>query len=355
MTGNGFHTELRKDPTSGRWVLVQNRASRPSDGTRCPFCPGHEAETPPEITAYRSDGQPPNSSEWLVRVIPERAPLLQVEGNIQREGLGIFDKVSGRGASEIVVETPDHGASWETLPVGEIERVLWMYRERIVDLYRDPQIRAVLVSRREPTPAARITHPFSRIIGAPIIFDDLRQELATARQYFAYKQRCLYCDIIHQERRDGQRVVIETPHFLIYTPYASSRPFETWVVPKVHCHRFEDSSPPVMLDLAGVLQIIVRRLHAAQPGAPLELSIHTAPNRGMRLRDDEWRTLAEDYHWHIEIAPSELDWQSLGGFAVNPLAPEWAAMRLRNVNPGGQQLDSEASGEACPSSTRHRI
>ncbi len=330
MTSNGSHTELRKDPTSGRWVLVQNRAGRPSNGTRCPFCPGHEAETPPEITAYRSDGQPPNSSEWLVRVIPERAPLLQIEGDIQREGLGIFDKVSGRGASEIVIETPDHGASWDALPVGDIERVLWMYRERIVDLYRDPQIRAVLVSRQEPTPAARITHPFSRIIGVPIIFDDLRQELAAARQYFAYKQRCLYCDISRQERRDGLRIVADTPHFLVYTPYASRRPFETWVVPTAHSHRFEDSSPPVMLDLAGVLQIIVRRLHAAQPGVPLELSIHTAPNRAMRLRDDEWRTLADDYHWHIEIIPVGTARETLGGFAVNPIPPELSARQLRD-------------------------
>src|SRR3989304_5198350 len=97
MTANGSRTELRKDPTSGRWVLVTNRARRPSDGPRCPFCPGHEAETPPEIAAYRSDGQPPNSSDWLVRVIPERAPLLQIEGDIQREGVGGFVKGPGRG------------------------------------------------------------------------------------------------------------------------------------------------------------------------------------------------------------------------------------------------------------------
>jgi UDPglucose--hexose-1-phosphate uridylyltransferase len=262
-------------------------------------------------------------------VIPERAPLLQIEGDIQREGFGIFDKVSGRGASEIVVETPDHGASWDALAVGDIERVLWMYRERIVDLYRDPQIRAVLVSRRERTPAARVTHPFSRVIGTPIIFDDLRQELATARQYFAYKQRCLYCDISHQERRDGQRVVTETPHFLVYTPFAARRPFETWVLPSEHHHRFEAISAQAMSDLSRVLQQTVRRLHAAQPGVAFELCIHTAPNRGMRLRDDEWRTLADDYHWHIEIGPDGVLGDTLGGFAVNTLPPETAARLLR--------------------------
>jgi UDPglucose--hexose-1-phosphate uridylyltransferase len=331
MTGKSSRTELRKDPTSGRWVLVQNRTLRPSNGGQCPFCPGHEHETPPEIAAYRSDGQPPDTSEWLVRVIPERAPVLQIEGDIQREGVGIFDKVSGRGASEIVIETADHNASWESLPVGDIERILWMYRDRIADLYRDPQIRAVLVLRREPRTEARITHPFSRIVGAPIIFDDLRQELATARQYFAYKQRCLYCDIIHQERRDGQRVVIQTPHFLVYTPYASRRPFETWVVPVTHRHRFERVSSLELGDLARVLQETVRRVHAVQPGVPLGLTIHTAPNEAMRLRDDEWRALAEDYHWHIEMTPEGPAQASIGGFGVNPVPPESAAKMLREV------------------------
>jgi UDPglucose--hexose-1-phosphate uridylyltransferase len=166
-----LQTELRKDPVSGRWVLVRN-SSPPGNGNgACPFCPGQEAHTPAEIAAYRTNSQPPNSSKWLVRVIPEHAPLLQIEGDNYREGLGMYDKVSGRGASEIVIEHPDHNASWDTLPVGDIERVLWMYRDRVADLYRDPQIRAVLVLRRTRAAAASIAHPFSRVIGAPIVFD----------------------------------------------------------------------------------------------------------------------------------------------------------------------------------------
>jgi UDPglucose--hexose-1-phosphate uridylyltransferase len=256
---------------------------------------------------------------------------LQVEGEIQREGFGIFDKVSSRGASEIVIESPDHEASWDAMPAEDVERVLWMYRERVEDLYRDPQIRAVLVLRRERTPDARIAHPFSQILGAPIIFDDLRQELAIARQYFAYKQRCLYCDIVRQERRDGIRVVEETPHFTVYTPYSSRHPFETCVVPTAHCHRFEAISPPEIADLARTLTGTFRRLHAVQPHVPLEFTLHTAPNEAMRLRDDEWQSLPEDYHWHIEIAPNGGEREAVGGFAVNPVPPEVAAKQLREA------------------------
>jgi UDPglucose--hexose-1-phosphate uridylyltransferase len=264
-------------------------------------------------------------------VIPERAPLFQIEGDIHREGLGIFDRVSARGASEIVIETPDHAASWDALPAKDLERVLWMYRERVEDLYQDAQIRAVLIFRRERTPPARIRHPFSRILGAPIIFDDLRQELTTARHHFAYKQRCLYCDILRQESRDGSRVVEETSRFLVYTPYASRRPFETWVVPTTHRHRFEAISPPEMAELARTLQVTSRRLHAVQEDGPVEFRLHTAPNEAMRLRDDEWRSLPDDYHWHIEIAPDGPPREAVGGFAVNPLQPEVAAKLLRDA------------------------
>ncbi len=174
MMEPGSRTELRKDPVSGRWVLVRNYFPRENGVKLCPFCPGRETQTSPEIAAYRTNSEPSNASGWLVRVIPERSPLLQVEGDIYREGIGMFDKVSGRGASEIVIEHPNHHASWETLPVGDIERIFWMYRDRVTDLSRDLQIRAVLVLRRSRTPAASITHPFSRVIGAPIIFDDIR-------------------------------------------------------------------------------------------------------------------------------------------------------------------------------------
>jgi UDPglucose--hexose-1-phosphate uridylyltransferase len=332
MIGMPGFTELRKDPTTNRWVLVQRETSLDSGIGPCPFCRGRESATPGEIAAYRTNGQPPNSSDWLVRVIPERAPLLQIEGNIQRDGLGIFDRVSGRGASEILIEHPDHDASWDDLPASDIERVLWMYRQRLEDLYRDRQIRCVLIYRRDRGADSRIRHPFSRILGAPIVFDDVREELKAAREHYTRKQRCLYCDVLQQERRDGARIVEETPRFVVYTPYGSPRPYETWIVPSTHRHRFEDVSPPEMADLAVTLQTTMRRLHRERPGAPVEMVLHTAPNVAMRLRDEEWRSLSEDYHWHVELAPMSPDHEGIGGFRINSVTPELAARRLRSAN-----------------------
>ena len=331
MTPPTEQTELRRDPVSTRWVLMRNnRLSSNGKGT-CPFCPGAESDTPPEIAAYRDGNLNGNGPGWLVRVIPERAPLLQIEGSIRREGAGMFDRVSGRGASEIIIEHPDHRISWDTIPLQDLERVLWMYRDRIIDLYRDPQIRAVLILRRERTPAHRVTHPFSRVVGTPIIFDDLRYELSSARQHFQYKNRCLFCDIVHQERQDGLRVVEETKHFLVYAPFGSPRPYETWIVPLKHWHRFQDVSTDQAADLARTLQQTFRRFHAMQPTVPLELTLHTSPNEAMRVRDDDWQTLADDFHWHLELAPNGQTRERLGGFAVNTVRPEAAAQAIREA------------------------
>lgn len=326
-------TELRKDPATNRWVLMKREmpAHPASADVRCPFCPGKEAATASEIAAYRTNGQPANSPEWLVRVIPESAPLFQIEDRIQREGRGLFDWVSGRGASEIVIEHPDHHASWTTMPAAEIERILWMYRQRLEDLYRDHQIRCVLIHRLGHGSNTRMEHPISRIVGAPLVFDDIREELKAARDHYARKQRCLYCDILQQEINDAERVVHLATRFVTYNPYGSRRPYETWIVPLTHRHCFEETSPPEMMELANVLQATMRRLHAIRPDDPVEMVLHTSPNASMRLRDDEWRSLGEDYHWHIELAPVSPVSDSMGGFRVNSIPPELAARRLRSA------------------------
>ncbi len=331
MLASAPRTELRKDPASDRWVLIRNRIPSWSGKRLCPFCPGHEAQTPHEIAAYRTNGQPANGSEWLLRVIPERAPIFQVEGAISREGFGLFDRVSGRGASEILIEGPDHENRWEARQPESVERILRMYRDRIEDLYRDLQIRAALVLRRERSDPTRLRHPFSRILGLPIIFDDLRRELVTARRHFALKQRCLYCDMICQERREGSRVILQSPRFVAFTPYGSGRPFETWLLPTAHSAHFSSLSEGDLADLTQSLREVFRRLHTALPATPLELCLHTAPNPVMRLRDEEWETLAEDYHWHIEIVPGRRGPETIGGFYVNSVPPELAARTLREM------------------------
>ena len=193
--------ELRRDPVTGRWVIIATeRRKRPNDfrvdrmastGTElCPFCPGHEDLTPPEILADRPGGTPRNAPGWNLRVVPNKFPALKVEGGLDREGDGMFDRMNGIGAHEVIIETADHGTQLATMPVGDIERILFAYRDRIVDLKKDFRFRYILVFKNHGAAAgATLEHSHSQLIALPIVPDFVREEIDGARQHFAAKCR----------------------------------------------------------------------------------------------------------------------------------------------------------------------
>src|SRR5262245_37590915 len=139
-------SELRKDPTRGQWVLVRPSGTAVTAGADCPFCPGNEVLTPAEIVAYRKEGSPPDGPDWAVRVIPEADPYFRIEWPLRREGLGLYDKITPRGATELIVESPRHDDTPASLGEAQWEQVLWMYAERLRDLKRDVAIRDILVT-----------------------------------------------------------------------------------------------------------------------------------------------------------------------------------------------------------------
>ena len=324
--------ELRKDPATGKWVLVRPRAAHASESRQsvCPFCPGNEHLTPPEIAAYRS---PPGGgrSDWEVRVIPERDPYFFIEEDLVREGIGMFDRISARGASEIVVESPDHDMTLQDADEVQIERILWMYRDRVKDLKRDLKIRNVVVTRRYGKPGSVIRHPYARILGAPIVFDDLRSELTPAREYYAYKRRCVFCDMIREETASGDRLLQATSHFAAFVPYAARVPFEVRVVPRRHESAFEAISPDEVADLARLLKRLAGLLVKAIGEPSYRLTLHTAPNLAVKIVQGEWDTIERDYHWHLEILvqPERAMW--VAGIAVTDMLPEEAARILREA------------------------
>jgi UDPglucose--hexose-1-phosphate uridylyltransferase len=329
MTG-----ELRKDPATGKWVLVRRRGSRPSDGNHevCPFCPGNESLTPKEITAYRPAGSPPNSPGWQVRVVPEGDPYFYIEEDLVREGVGMYDRVSTRGASEIVVEDPGHAVTLPAMDEDQLVRVLWMYRDRIQDLKRDSKIRNVVVTRRHGKPGAKIRHPYSRILATPIIFDDIRAELTQAREYYGYKRRCVWCDMVREELASGERVVRATPEFVAFVPYAARVPGELRVVPRQHGCAFEDLTSAQAADLARLLRPLLGLLAKTLGDPPYEIVLHTAPNLQVKVLQGEWDTIARDYHWHLEIAAQQEPKAAVAGIAVNESLPEEAAGLLREAS-----------------------
>jgi UDPglucose--hexose-1-phosphate uridylyltransferase len=330
-------SELRKDPVTGRWVIISTeRRKRPSDfrlepvqippDAACPFCEGHEHMTPREVLAYRRNGQAPNQPGWELRVVPNQFPVLRVEGNLDRQGEGLFDKMNGIGAHEVIIETPKHQESLATMSADAVEQVFWSFRERVQDLKQDRRFRYIIIFKNHGTAAgASLDHSHSQLIALPIVPREVRAEIDGARQHFASKERCVFCDLIRQDAADGRRVIAENADMIALSPYAPRFPFETWILPKRHQALFEDTPRHEYASLARLLGDLLRRMNTALVSPPYNLLIHSAPVS---------EPAGDFYHWHLEIIPkltkvAGFEWAT--GFYLNPTAPEEAAQVLRDA------------------------
>ena len=281
--------ELRKDPVTDRWVIIATeRARRPGDfareslpekpsGRYCPFCPGHESKTPPEVLACR-EGSARNQPGWSLRVVPNKFPVLEIEGDLERQGDGLFDRMQGIGAHEVVIESPDHALSITELSDHSIERVLWAFRDRVLDLKNDRRLRYVLIFKNQGEAAgATLEHTHSQLIALPVVPKRVQEEIESAERYYDFKERCVFCDLIRQEIKGGARVVTETDHFVVIAPYASRFPFETWILPRKHGSHYEDADGVQLKNLAWVLKSTLKKLEKVLERPPYNLIVHTGP------------------------------------------------------------------------------
>lgn len=325
--------ELRREPITRMWVVVTNDNPKgPSDylafkppyqrvevGGPCPFCPGNEGMTPPEIFSLKEDGK-----KWSVRVIPNKFPFFHIEGDFDRRPEGMYDIMEAIGAHEIVVESPQHDQNLASMDPRQIRNILFAYRERLVDLEKDRRFQQFLILKNYPGIFNR--HPHSHIIAMPVLPKRIDEEIFGIMDYHQRKERCIFCDIIKEEISVRKRVILETVHFLIFSPFASRYPFETWIVPKVHSSDFHHLKEEEMTDLSIGIQSLFYRFSQLLANPPYSLTFHTSPVQSRFHRPE--------YHWHIEtrlrIGLREgFEWGT--GFFVNPTPPEDAARYLREV------------------------
>ena len=328
-------TELRKDPVVGRWVIISTeRAKRPQEFPPepparregvCPLCPGSERMTPPEILAFREGGQP-NDPNWTLRVVPNKFPALQIEGELGKAADGIYDRMHGIGAHEVVIESERHDVDLFDLPEKRFEDVLWAYRERLLDLSKDHRFKSVLIFKNHGAAAgASLTHSHSQLIALPVMPKRVMEEMLGCKEYYRFRDRCLFCDIVVQEMDQKVRIVEETGEFLAFSPYAPRFPFETWIVPKRHQCAYEMLEGDQAKGLVAVFRRTLRRLNLALENPPFNFIVHSAPFQ---------ERAGEFYHWHIEIMPkltkvAGFEWGS--GFYINPTPPEESAKYLREL------------------------
>ncbi|MBU1061447.1 MAG: galactose-1-phosphate uridylyltransferase [Candidatus Omnitrophica bacterium] len=338
--------ELRKDPIIGRWVIISvERAKRPSDfkvshpedeECPCPFCEGHEKDTLPEVFAIRKADSKKDGRGWDIRVVPSISQRFDLDGGLERRGIGMYDVMNPIAAHDIIIESPKHFTDIYQLSGEQIELIINTSVRRIVELEKDPRLKYCLLFKNHGLRAggSKVTrHVRSQIIATPVTPTRVKEELRGARFYYQYKERCIFCDIIRQELDTGDRIVMETDTILAVAPFASRFPFEIWIVPKKHCSDFINIEMREIKDLATVLKTITYKLYQLLDDPPYNYMLHTAPFRHAK-RPGYWRSITEDYHWHIEVTPritqvAGFEWGS--GFYINPTPPEDAAKYLREA------------------------
>jgi UDPglucose--hexose-1-phosphate uridylyltransferase len=324
--------ELRKDPITRSWVVVGHPERERVRQGQCPLCPENRVETQ-ELLAL------PPQGPWQVRVYPHFRPLYRIEGELGRSAEGIYDRMGATGAHEIIAETRDHSRMLSQMSDEEIERVLDAYGQRVVDLKRDARFKYVTIFKNQGEHSGEEwAHAHSQITATTFVPRRILYELRSARLWYQERERCVFCDILRQEIRQKKRIVDSVGDYYAFCPYASRVPYETWLIPRTHNHQFESPLPGEnRRHLASLLGRTLRRLMQVSPS--YHMVLHTAPNTLQTKGElsEYWRTIAGDYHWHLEILPiveQKTKSYSIKEVYFNGMLPEEGAERLRQVDPG---------------------
>ena len=328
--------ELRRDPITGRWVIINtDRPKGPEKfevedhvkkGGTCAFCTGNEKMTPPEIIAYSKVKREKNTPGWTLRVVPNKFPALQIEGALDKTGIGIYDLMNGIGAHEVIIETTSHDKEIADRDDAEVREMLWAYRDRDLDLRKDQRFKYILVFKNYGFSAgASLEHPHSQLIALPFVPKRVWGEMDGAHRYYEYRDRCVYCDMISQEIHEKGLTISENKSFISFCPFVSRFPYEAWVIPKVHAPDFAQIQEALVNDLALILKETMLRIKKVLRDPSYNYIVHSIPLDGLAM---------DDYHWHIEIMPrltrvAGFEWGT--GFYINPTPPELAARTLREV------------------------
>lgn len=332
MTDKPPPPELRRDPITGDWViLAAGRGRRPhapgpteapdQPDHECPFCPGHEEQTPAELAAFRKQGGP-DTPGWTVRVFPNRFPILAE--SVDESGVSYAvspDHKPAEGSHEVIIDTPHHDKTpWEA-GTGQVKAMLEMYRDRILALKHRGGISYVHIIRNHGAAgAASLEHPHSQLFGLPFAPPQVSAEMDGFVLAQRGEARCVLCNMVAGEETEKTRLVTASSSFSVFCPFASRLPYETWIVPRRHQPAFEDCGE--LDELAEVVADTLNRFRDNIGDPPFNYWIHTYPLHGE----------SRPYHWHLEILPRLTIPGGLemgAGVWVNTVTPEAAAASLR--------------------------
>jgi UDPglucose--hexose-1-phosphate uridylyltransferase len=341
---------MRRSPLGATWsILAPERSRRPqgpaivsADSLICPFCEGNESETEPEVFALRLANTESNGRGWSVRVVRNKYPALRPNANaLSDKRSAVFEHAAPHGFHEVIIESTDHHATFARLPLRQLETILGVYQSRMQSICAEPNIRSAALFRNEgPAAGASQAHPHAQLIALPVIPERLTRELAGAERHFDSRGCCSTCELLEREAASG-RLVAENGEFAAVTAFAPRFPFETWIIPKAHCHDFRVLDPTKLRGMAQLFAQVFGALESALGAFPFNLVLQNAP---VDVTDSGERA----FHWRVEILPRlttpsgfELGWDVF----IVALSPEDAAAILR-----GGGVSKTASVPRCDDS-----
>ena len=325
--------ELRKDPITRSWVITgDDPGEAASPDTACRFC-SDSAKAVQEVA--RTPNAP--GTAWSARSVVHPRPLYRIEGDPDRRGDGIYDCMHSVGAHEVLVENRSHERHLWSANDEEIGQFLRLAAERILDLKRDSRIKYVSLFKDYGKNAGQeFSHPTSQITATMFVPRRVLYELRAGREYFVGKERCVFCDILQQEERQSLRVLEARGDYVAMCPYAPRVPYETWILPRNHESSFERTGlnkPGLRVNLGALLRRTLQRIRTVTED--FHLVLHTSPSSIHPSKSlGYWKTIDEDYHWHIEILPvlgAKAKSYTFKEVYYSPVSSESAVKQLRNA------------------------
>lgn len=329
--------ELRQNFFTKEWVIIATeRAKRPEEMAThrpaqslpsfvetCPFCPGNESKTPPEVTRFPADVSEP----WAVRVFPNKFAAVSSEVEPRRNLQHLWRRVNGFGFHEVIVDSPDHAACMALLPDAQVAKILGVFKERFNALSCDHRINHVTIFKNHGADAgASLQHPHSQIIATPVIPSQVRHRLHEALRHFDEVGECMFCHMVEGEVAEQTRVVLKTELFVAMEVFAAATPFATHIFPLRHMASFGEITAAEISDLARVLRRLLAKIYVGLENPDLNFTVRSAPSDYMGARH---------FHWYVSVIPrlTRVAGFELGsGMFINTVLPEAAAEFLRGVS-----------------------
>jgi len=320
-------SQLRKDPLVNRWTIIATeRARRPAA-----FVDPQSTVTNQKNCPYCQDKASPCIDESNgVKIINSSSPILDDSKPFEPHRHGLYEAAHSYGSHEIVVESPEHIANMADLPLVQIKAVLQAYALRMQTHRKNPFIEYTLAYKNYGVAAGsrNIGHARSQIMAVSVLPMRVKDKISGAEKYFDVHERCLFCDMVSQEIKNKERVIVENEHFVVIAPFASRFPFESWVLPKFHQCDFVEGIKAQEDSLASIMKDILLRFKIGLNDPAYNYMIQTSPVKDASSYKDY-------YHWHIEVMPRltrVAGFERGTGFYICPIPPEMAAAFLREVD-----------------------